>query len=248
MSEPHHLRSAPITEAIIDFRVKARPSFHAQEFSALKSTLVDRFPKVEERRGGKVTFQLSPGSTSYPAIEDIGLQGYFFKSPDDKLVAQFRIDGFTLNRLKPYTSWKELHPVATELWQQYCKIASPEAITRVALRYINHIPLPSDLSDFGRYLRAAPSVPSELPQYISAFFSRVTIHDPDKLLAAHVVQALETDAAARRITLILDIDAFQEVDMPPRDPALETTLDQLRNFKNLIFFSYLTDETLRHFE
>lgn len=248
MPQPRHLQSAPLTEAIIDFRVKARPGLHAHEFSTLKPVLADRFPKVDESRGGQVTFQLSPAGAVTPGLQDLGLQGYFFKSPDDKLIAQFRVDGFTLNRLEPYTSWKELLPIAMELWQLYCKVASPEAAIRVALRYINRISLPSDLSDLALYLRSAPSVPPELPQDIGAFFSRITIHDPDRLLAAHVVQALEKNAATRKITLILDIDAFRDVDMPPDDPKLEMTFTHLHDFKNLIFFSYLTDEILRRFE
>ncbi len=247
MPQPRHLQSAPITEAIIDLRVKARPGFSAQEFSSLKPTLADSFPKVEERRGGKVTFNFSPVGAEPPALEDLGPQGYFFKSSDEKLVAQFRIDGFTLNRLKPYTSWEQLRPVAVGLWQQYCSVAFPEAVTRIALRYINHVPLPSDFSDFACYLRAAPPVPPELPQQVSAFFSRITIHDRERFLVAHIAQVLDRDPA-NRIRLILDIDAFKEVDISPKDLDLEAGLAQLHEFKNMIFFNHLTEEMLRHFE
>ncbi len=247
MPQPRHLRSAPITEAIIDLRVKANPELHVEQFSSLRSTLSNRFPKVEERRGGRITFQFS-ATPPKPTVEDLGPQGLFFKSADEKLIAQFRLDGFTLNRLKPYTSWEELIPIAMELWTVYCETASPQAVTRLALRYINHVPLPPDLTDFDKYLRAAPTVPSELPQDVSAFFSRVTIHDPDKDLAAHIVQTLEIDPEKRNFILLLDIDAFREVHLSPADPDIITTFTYLHDFKNLVFFNLLTEEILRRFE
>jgi uncharacterized protein (TIGR04255 family) len=247
MSQPHHLRFAPISEAIIDFRVKSRPDFRVQAFSDLKQVFADRFPKVEERHISE--FRLSTSRAASPIVESQNnLQGYFFKSSDERLIAQFRVDGFTLNRLEPYTNWQELYTIAIELWQQYCKVASPETVTRIALRYINRIPLLSDQGRLDDYLRAAPSIPPELPQSISAFFSRITIHDDERHLAAHITQALEAVPATQKSVLILDIDAFREVDIPPHDQEVMVILGQLRDFKNLIFFNYLTDETVRSFE
>lgn len=248
MLRVRHLRNAPITEAIIDFRVKARASFRAEEFAALKPRLADRFPKPDERQGVEATFRIVAGRGQPPTIQDLGLQGYFFKTSDEKSIAQFRTDGFTFNRLRPYTSWEEIFPLAMELWELYRDVANPEAVTRLAVRYINHIPLPPTLSDFAQYLRAAPVIPPELPQHVSRFLTRVTIHDPTQKLAAHVAQALETNTATRTITVILDIDAYKEVDSDPTDAAIEATFEGLRAFKNQIFFSSLTDEALRMFE
>ena len=193
-------------------------------------------------------FQLAPVGTQPPVVEDLGLQGFVFHSADKKLLAQFRIDGFTLNRLKPYTRWEQLFPLALELWKLYYSIAEPELVTRLALRYINHIEMSPDIADFDRYLRAAPVVPAELPQGVSAFLTRVTIHDPENRLAAHVVQTLQTDPASQKLTLILDIDAFRPGEWIATDPEVESVFMSLRHFKNQIFFNYLTEEALRRFE
>ncbi len=186
MGSPKHLRNAPITEAVFDFRVKARAGFRPEEFAGLRPQLADRFPKLEERRGLQV-----PGKGQPASVEDLGLQGYFFKAADDRQVAQFRVDGFTFNRLHPYTKWEELFPLALQLWRQYCAIARPEVITRLAVRYINRIPLPPGRFELETYLRAAPVVPPELPQHVSGFLTRVTIQDPATGIAAVIAQALE---------------------------------------------------------
>ena len=244
MPEPRHLNNAPITEALFDIRVKARSDFKVTDFSDLKVRLQDRFPEVEERHEGKVRLQIQKKSGPSTSLENFGLNGYFFKSKAENLIAQFRVDGFTLNKLKPYSDWEELFPIVLELWDLYCSIAEPEAVTRQAVRCINRIPNKSDFIDFDEYLRAAPQIPQELPQLLGAFLSRVTIMDNEYSVAAHVVQAFEFTPGQSGITIILDIDAFKEVDILPGDKPLIENFSQLRKWKNLIFFNYLTEKTL----
>jgi uncharacterized protein (TIGR04255 family) len=247
MPVPRHLRNAPITEAIFDFRVKARAGLRGEEFAPLHPQLASRFPKIEDRRGLQATFAVVKGKSQPPLVQDLGMQGYFFKSADEKTIAQFRVDGFTLNRLPPYTSWGELFPLVIELWRLYSALARPEVITRLAVRYINRIPFPPGPVKLETYLRSAPVIPPELPQHVSSFLTRVTIHDPDRNIAAHVAQALEADASGQP-AVIFDIDAFKQDEFAGDDPAIEETLNRLRDFKNLIFFSSLTEETIRKFE
>ena len=134
------------------------------------------------------------------------------------------------------------------LWQIYVRVAKPEVVTRLAVRYINHIPLPARAETFEHYLRAAPVIPAELPQYVSSFLTRVTIQNPETHIAAHIAQALGPGKGLRRLTIILDIDAYKEGQYAPDDPSIESTFLALRAFKNLTFFNSLTDETLRQFE
>ncbi len=54
MTAVRHLRRAPITEALIDLRVKARPDADAKEFGAALEGLQD-FPILEEQRRTELT-------------------------------------------------------------------------------------------------------------------------------------------------------------------------------------------------
>ncbi len=247
MPEPRHLARPPITEAIIDFRVKARSGFRAQAFAALQNQLRNQFPKMEERRHFETLLHVSPGSTQ-AKTQELGLQGYFFKSDDGNNIAQFRVDGFTFNRLRPYTSLDDILPLAMEMWDVYCGVAKPEVVTRLAVRYINDIPLPPSLRDLEEYLRAAPTIPPELPQGLSAYVSRVTIHQAEHRLTANIFQAFQSDITTRQIKVILDIDVYKQHQYAVDESAISNTFQQLRTFKNQIFFNVLTDETLRLFE
>lgn len=135
----------------------------------LQSEIHDQFPKMEKRRLGRWEFRFPPAQP--PAFEELGLQGVFFTSEDDKQTAQLRVDGFTLNRLKPYPNWDDLFSQAKMLWTLYIGVAQPVAVTRLALRYINHIQLPRETEDLSRYLRVPPQVPAELPQDVGAFLT-----------------------------------------------------------------------------
>lgn len=248
MPAPRKLKTPPITEGLFDIRVKARGDFAVSEFAPLKDKLRDRFPNVDERQSAKFTIQIPAGEDAAAEVEDQRLHGYFFRAEQEDLVAQFRVDGFTVNKLRPYTSWEDLIPTVLDLWETYYSIAKPEAITRLATRFINHIPIKGEYIDFDEYLTSAPRIPADLPQVLGGFLSKVTIIDENRLLSANVVQAFESDPDPSGIKLILDIDAFKRVDLAPDDPELAALFSQLREFKNLIFFNYLTERTLEMFQ
>lgn len=242
----HQLKSPPITEAIVDIRVKANPSFNFEKFNDLKSELNSLFPIVEQLQGGQITLKIQPGELKAPQVETMGLQGYLFKTEDKTTIAQFRIDGFTLNKLKPYTSWEDLNELATKLWEKYKSIAKPEAITRIALRYINRINIAGPQIDFDDYLTAGPQVPEGLSQAVSGFLHKTTIHEPENDNYVHVTQALETSSSIADITIILDIDAFKVFGISPDDPFKH--FSNLRELKNKVFFNFLTEKTIGLFE
>jgi len=153
LAQIRHLRNAPIVEALIDIRVEARQDFRGELFEEVKAAVATEYPKVEERRG--VTLQLAFGGPQpQPQVQQHGLDGFFFRSADEKEVIQFRSDGFTFNRLQPYTSWEQILPPALRFLEMYLKSARPRAINRVATRYINRIRLPSPR--FEEYLTSPP--------------------------------------------------------------------------------------------
>ncbi len=246
MATPRHLSSAPITEAVFDFRVRARRGLTLESFDPLKSRLQSDLPGFAVRRGYEV--ELSTGDATKGTFKELGPDGYVFKSADGLSLAQFRIDGFTLNRLKPYTSWEELFPQALSLWGLYLEYAEPELVTRLAVRYINHITLGGENLDFDDYLEAAAPIPQELPQVLGKFLSRVTVHDPETGVFAHLTQSVQPAATENTWTALIDIDAFVQADLGFTSTEIEETFRVLREFKNKAFFSLLTEKALEEFE
>jgi len=248
MAEPRHLNNAPIREAIIDFRVKLPSEFRVSEFLSLKEQIGDRFPKFKERRLFKGEFKIAPGKPISTTTEEQGLHGYFFITDDEKKIAQFRIDGFTFSRLKPYTYWEEIFNEAKDLWALYVDAANPQSVTRIAVRYINQLDIPLPITDFSTFLTAPPNIPDSLSCVISGFLTKITTDFPELDIKANVIQALEKSKEANHISLILDIDVYKSQDFSLDSQDLWSFFEQFHELKNRIFFQSITEETARLFE
>ena len=163
-------------------------------------------------------------------------------------IAQCRIDGLTFSRLKPYKNWEYLFNEANHFWNLYQSTVSPELITRIAVRYINHIKLSLPINDFSRFFTAPLPVPAGHSRPVNSFLTRVLSEEPEHQVISNVIQALERNVDENSITIILDIDVFKIQDYDVNDDRVWSMLNTLKNIKNQIFFESITDETVRLFE
>lgn len=130
----------------------------------------------------------------------------------------------------------------------FLETVSPEQITRIALRYINHLFIPGPLIDLDDYLTAGPVIPEKLPQGVSSFLTRVVIHEPTTKASAIITQALEKIVQPDIIPIILDIDVIKESQFEVNYEEVWESFEKLRDFKNRVFFESITDKTLELFE
>ena len=242
------LRNAPITEALIDIRVKIQDDFNVERFQSLHDEIVTEYPDKKKKLKWEGKLEIKEGGT--PVSEGTKtVTGYLFKSTDGKQIFQARIAGFTFNRLKPYDKWETFRDEALRLWKLYRDIFSPEII-RVALRFINKIdiPIPSQtVLDFDDYLAAGPIVPKELPQGVSSFLTRVVIRDSDIDAMAIITQAFEQIIDPKFIPIILDIDVFKQKEIISEEEAWQA-LEKMRHLKNRIFFASITEKAKELFQ
>lgn len=250
MAEERHLKNAPITEALIDLRIKPPLELTALKdtLPAIKKEIGDRYPEQKEQHEFKGGFGIKEGLPIVKQPRDLGIRGYLFKSRDKLQLVQFRRDGFTLNRLKPYTRWESVTTEAKDLWNIYCKNASPKLVSRIAVRYINHLNIPLPVTDFRDYLTAPPPVPESAPQVVRSFLTRVVVHDSEKQLDANITQAMERSIKPDFINIIIDIDAYKSGGFDIQTEEIWEILNQLRHLKNTIFFGSITEKTAKLFE
>lgn len=242
MARKRHLTKAPITEALIDLRVILPSDFDAQEFSKLSDQLSAKYPKKEPRKLVSGSFGVREGKPFTGPTEYKGIDGFYYKSEDERNIVQFRSDGFTFNHLYPYTKWESVITEAKNMWELYCSLAKPEIISRVAVRYINRLELPLPI-EFERYLTAPPKIPDSLPQELSGFLTRILISEAG--ITANIVQSLDSSTKPDHGVIILDIDVFEVKKSGFDKENVWSEFEQLRKFKNRIFFKSITEETAR---
>jgi uncharacterized protein (TIGR04255 family) len=246
MVNPRHLSHAPITEALVDFR--AAPTTALEEpriLDRLKSALADRYPKHSERRAFEL--EIRTGHAAEPKRTDKGFHGHFFESGDGRDIAQFRVDGFTHNRLAPYTEWETVTSEALRLWAIYVDVAHPLSVSRVGVRYINMVPV-SAREDVATMLTRVPEAPAGVVGDLQSFLTRVETADAASTRRVITTQALGPGMPPENRGLVIDIDAFQMGDFGVASTGLRPILDGLRQLKNAVFFGSITEEAVKRFE
>lgn len=245
-----HLSKAPITEAIIDFKVEPPKEIPDNLLPVLKRKLQNDYPHVDHHTVTKSEIQIIPGEqkvVTHPP-ENLGLHGYFFRSEDRLNVAQFRTDGFTFNRLKPYTSWANIFSEAQRLWNLYLEAMSPAVVATVSTRYINSMQFQLPLPTVENYFKIHLPIPEEIPKTFSNFLSRITVFDEETKNEATVTFLMDAIKDTPQGRVILDIDAHRSGPFSPTDlEELWQIFESLREMKNRIFFGYITEKTVEAF-
>ncbi len=219
-----------------------------ETLASLQNRLKDRYPSKQVRHSWSGQFEFK-GDAPPVAKGSSEPFGYLFTSADGKQVVQARRHGFSFTRLTPYQNWEAFIGEARDLWQKYVQLTRPEKVTRVALRFINRLDLPLPITDLKQYLLTGPELAPGLPQGLTSFFFRVVVPDTARQAVAIITETTEDAEHPRgRLPVILDIDAFREGVFSTSGDKLWPIFEQLRLFKNHIFFESLTEEAKELFK
>lgn len=233
--------NAPITEALFDIRVDPVLGVEVAEIARLHSLISVDYPEARPRRLWQTRLEFKDDRQVRASAEDGGIDGYLFWNGDKTQVAQFRLDGFTFSRLKPYDAWETHFPEAMRLWTIYRDRLGPLNIKRVATRFINSIEIAEPSVELGDYFVNPPQPPDDLPQELGGFLSRLFIRF-EKGIVASTTFTSQQPAKPGTSQFIFDIEVFTDVGSPSGDAGLADRFDSLKEIKNRIFESYLTDK------
>lgn len=236
------LKNAPIVEALLDIQVQLPKDKDLKTLHTVFDQVKNKFPLEKKRFAFSSSIEFkAQEEKAKSSISDTQVDGYLFYSEDKTKVFQARLNGFTFNKHKPYQSWNALKKEAKQLWTLYKEIAEPIAINRIALRYINKIPLKTPFTP-SNYFQTLPHLANGLDYDINNLFSQVTIMNNKISARANITEAVETFSIDTALFLF-DIDVFQQGDF--KEPDIWKNFENLREFKNEIFFKSITDRTFK---
>jgi uncharacterized protein (TIGR04255 family) len=234
--------NAPITEALIDIRAQLPATVSMADLEKLHAQIKAEYPDKKTRKRLEGRFEL--GNEKEPVkASSVREDGYLFTSSDGKQIAQYRLDGFTFNRLRPYSRWEEMYQEARRTWEIYRSAVQPVRVSHIGVRYINSIEIPSKHFDYDDYFTAVPRVPPQLPQILEHFFTRVLIPFEDHGATATVIQTPSGKQDPVHTDILLDIEVVCGMSWAPEDERMWGAFGNLRNIKNDVFFSHITERT-----
>lgn len=236
-------RNPPITEALIDIRAELPAGVELPHLEKLHEEIKSQYPtkKLRNRWEGMVEFKEGQAPTS--EAKDLGPDGALFWSVDEKQLVQYRLDGFTFNRLRPYKAWDSMKADAQPLWNIYVRKVEPIQVSRLALRYINSIEIPEKSFELENYLTEPPRIPKGLSQVMEQFLSRIVIGFPEFDAKAVITLAPQPSNNPNVTSILFDLDVSRLVTLAPSSQDIWVILSKLRELKNMIFDKYITEKS-----
>lgn len=238
--------NAPIQEAVFDVRVKRVENISIEYYESLKETALLEYPNTKKKLevSGKFKFEKNEFITQQGAPIEIGV---IFTNGNGNRKIQFRKDGYTFNQLRPYSNWEDFSEEAFKYWNIYKEEIKPSSIKRIASRFINKIDLPlKDNLNLEKYFKNIPKQPSVFKQGFDSLFLRMQGPcNTDGFTAS--INCNFNKPENDKLPFILDIDVFGLRDYPI-DQKLKTEFLTIRNIKNNIFESFITDKTRNLFK
>ena len=237
---PHYSR-APITEATIDLAVDSADVADISRLAEFNTSVKANYPDVQPIYESEFRFQVGGQPLAENTQQHIGFR---LTSKDRKQVILARVGGFALSLLPPYDNWEPFRDQARVLWNEYKSVMDPKAVTRIAVRYINRLDIPSASIELGEFLRTVPELSPDMPQTLLEYFMRLVVPVEDVVARAIINQALVLPPPQPDTTsIVLDIDLFRDTDIPQDEDSIWSLFERLRDHKNDIFNACLTAKT-----
>ncbi|MEW6668328.1 MAG: TIGR04255 family protein [Thermodesulfobacteriota bacterium] len=239
MSDYETFKNAPITEAVLEIIADPQEGLQIEDLLHFPGHVRDRYSRTAQKLEFKGGFKMGAEVSILPGEQKA--VGYLLHSDEDKKVIQSRMNGFAFSKLKPYENWEAFRSEARDLWCSYLEITKPKTISRISLRYINRIEIPMPMKDFSEYLLTNPQIAPGLPQTLCGLFMRLEIQEPTLDATGVVVLAVDKAVVPDRLPLIFDIDVMRKGSFVDNLDGIWDDFENLRIFKNEIFFKSLTD-------
>ena len=244
------LKSPPVIEAVVDINCDLPPNIEIEGLEqAARDLFRGEYPLFQTRQLFEHTIQ-AKGDAPPKASLRRDIEGYLFKTADEKQLVQVRAKGFSFNRLAPYSTLDAYLTEIERTWTLYSSIASPVQIRDIRLRYINLFKLPSvsDKVELKDFLKVDVSFPEESGLQLVGFLNRYSAVDPHTRHRAETILTCK-QPENNALPIILDITAVNNKQMQPDDwTKILSEIQALRGLKNRVFFNTLTEQCLQRFK
>lgn len=247
-----YLPKAPIIEAIIEIRANSKGEDwnHIEEIEGFTPHLESLYPNQDLRFTYKSELNVGVAGPTTGLSSEIDAIRY--KSEDGKDLVLLLKDGIVISRLALYEGWDDLQDKWKKSWSTYCKVKKPKQISRLGVRFINKIDIPSDgLIDLREYFTSESFLPiaSEKKFYSvshTCLFERDSKTSGGSVICRYQARSDESNTDSTHASFIIDIDVYKPEPFGSQSDfqqlQLVEVLSELRDIKNEIFFESLTDK------
>ena len=232
---------APIVEAVLEFRWSEVRSL-ADLKLALEDKAFNDFGDAKPRVTINTAFDVGKGELSQDRKE-IGYETSV-KDGTERVFLEER--KFVYIKNAPYTEWNDFRERAIGLIHPFSAALNLLEFSRIGLRFINRIDIPvgdGGKIDTDEYISIKFDGPREDAGSIDEFQMRVVKPTVVEGISYALVVATSQSPLSGHTAIILDIDVFTKFPVPYQEPTFSELLSSMREQKNGIFESCITDKS-----
>lgn len=218
-------KQTPLIEAVLEIRFPTELSIEGEKDKYYRE-IRKEYPKVY---------------VPYQAREPYALIPYQFRSEDGKNIIGFSINRFSIHT-HDYKGFVNFKPQCLKYVSLFCKLYGIKNLTRIGLRYINHIPFLREKNKIpmSRYVKIKLSVPnleSDKCDSIQIFFQTEWGKNGKCRIS---VGNEELRDSQKTETILLDFDYFLERNLV--SSKLSIYLEEAHKHIRKMFLDMLTEE------
>ncbi len=254
MDQRRRYKNPPIEEALCELRFMPGREWDLTIPGKLQTEFGDEYSgKPREQKALEFGLDVREGKPANLRYGE-GLARVQLVTKEGRRMVGVGPDVLSVHMLRPYqdpvcpasSGWDEFKLRISAALDAYWKVAEPDGVCRIGIRYINKIVVPQERIRVEEYLVCALPEVSELPDNLSNFVSRVEYLYQDSVRLVLSQGLISVPSAPT--SLLLDLDVIWENTEPvDRDVALEKAYD-LRARERVAFEAVITDKAREIFD
>ena len=241
------LKNPPIKEAIISASFKNTVDLEKVNAFCNSEEIKNFYPNKNEALNLLLNVPPDAKKTATTTASQQHI-GYILNCEDCNKSIQVKLGQISFHNTNNYIGWNDFFDEFKRIWQIFCRIVGVVDLTQLSVRYINDVVLvPPFDKGFQEYINLLPIIPKGISPTVNNFFLQINIPNSDGTLTGIITESIAS-AEPRELHLILDINAYKVSNFVCNSDEMWNTLENLRNFKNEMFFNCLTDKTINKYE
>ncbi|WP_319798767.1 TIGR04255 family protein [Nitrobacter sp.] len=226
----------PVIEAVIDIRVEG--ALDQGQLQRLNKDFSASYPFSEESQ--HIGVELSENAAKI----NQSFAGYTMRNAESTDALVLTPASIATTRQAPYDGWERLRAAAEGNWLQWRKAVGRKKIVRIGVRFINRLDIPipeNQLFNLDDYLDVGIRLPAiGLAIHNYAVHLQANAQEQPFKLVLNVGSTPSPLIGAA--SALLDLDVFQEGDLPQTEEDLWPYVETFRAQKNHVFESCITDK------
>ncbi len=255
MARRRRYRNPPIEEALCEFHFGPSQDWDLTMPGKLQAALDDQYSgKPREQRTLQMGLHVQQGKPAGLKYDE-GIAKVQLVSREGARMVGIGPDALSIHMLRPYQDasslarggWQEFEPRIATALDAYRKVAAPNGVARIHVRYINKISIPLESARIEEYLKCVHLEIDGLPERQANFLGRTeyVYEDEARLVLAYGL----LEFASGKVICLLDLDVIWQQDDEPLacDASLEMA-GELHERAGVAFETVITDKARELFD